>query len=297
MSVYRHANGRWYCRVWHGGQELRRSAGATRAEAVAFEQAFRDQLKRGPARTLEAALLKWLSGEASQLKSYRATVNHARMVRPFIVGRPVSDAGHVIAEIRSDGAARGLARGTVYQRCAIVRRLARLAWQWGWIPAPLPLSMPRPAQPRTDALTRDEIDVIASAIAPRSRDVVLLLAYSGMRLGEAYRASKDDDWIRVPESKNGRSRSIPVVARIKDCPVPPAVTRQMFRRDWDAARKATGLKITAHGLRHSFASLLAQEGVPLAIIGELLGHSGPGVTAKYTHFSPDHLRQAMDRIA
>lgn len=297
MSVYRHANGKWYCRVWHRGKELRRAAGATKAEATAFEADFRKQLQRGPARTLDAALVKWLQGQARQLKSYNQTVNHARMIRPHIAGRPIEDAAIVIAEIREDGARRNLARGTVYQRCAVVRRLARLAWQWGWIPSPLPLAMPPPASARTDALSRAQIETLARQIAPRSRDTVLMLAYTGMRLGEAWEARKAGDLVLVPTSKNGRPRSVPIVPRIAHCPIPPAVTRAQFRADWDAARKLTGIRITAHGLRHTTASLLAQEGVPLAIIGEVLGHSGPGVTAKYTHFSVDHLRAAMSRIA
>lgn len=51
------------------------------------------------------------------------------------------------------------------------------------------------------------------------------------------------------------------------------------------ALKKAGLKrITIHGLRHTVASILIEEGVPLATVAALLGHSSPATTANiYIH--------------
>jgi integrase len=51
-----------------------------------------------------------------------------------------------------------------------------------------------------------------------------------------------------------------------------------------------------HDLRHTYASILASEGLSLPIIGALLGHTQPGTTARYTHLFQDPLRAATERV-
>jgi integrase len=70
-------------------------------------------------------------------------------------------------------------------------------------------------------------------------------------------------------------------------------------RDFHHVLEKAGLgNCTSHGLRHSCASLLLNQGVTLREIMELLGHSGIGITADlYAHVLPDLKRQtakAMD---
>lgn len=56
----------------------------------------------------------------------------------------------------------------------------------------------------------------------------------------------------------------------------------------DAARRAgIDKRVHPHGLRHTFASELAREGIPINVIQRLLGHSNPAVTAHYiNHIEP-----------
>ncbi len=51
-----------------------------------------------------------------------------------------------------------------------------------------------------------------------------------------------------------------------------------------------------HSLRHSFASNLAQKGVSLYIIKELLGHSSISTTEIYSHLNMDSLREAVEKL-
>ena len=51
-----------------------------------------------------------------------------------------------------------------------------------------------------------------------------------------------------------------------------------------------------HSLRHTFASWLVQEGVPLYEVQRLLGHSTIAVTEVYAHLQPVQLHNAVNRL-
>jgi integrase len=55
-----------------------------------------------------------------------------------------------------------------------------------------------------------------------------------------------------------------------------------------------GLRI--HDLRHSYASQLVSAGHSLPLIGALLGHSNPNMTARYAHLLDDPLRAATEQV-
>lgn len=62
---------------------------------------------------------------------------------------------------------------------------------------------------------------------------------------------------------------------------------------WDVL-ETTGLKSTGvnfHTLRHTYASLLAQAGVDMPTLKELMGHSSIVTTMRYAHLAPDHISQ------
>jgi len=62
-----------------------------------------------------------------------------------------------------------------------------------------------------------------------------------------------------------------------------------------AAGRRAGLgHVTPHMLRHSAAVWMAEAGVPMAEIAQVLGHRDATVTQKvYAVFSPHHLRSAV----
>lgn len=58
-----------------------------------------------------------------------------------------------------------------------------------------------------------------------------------------------------------------------------------------------GIDITLHGLRHSHATTLIAQGVPVKVVSERLGHSTVVITQDtYTHVLPHMQRQAADTI-
>ncbi len=64
------------------------------------------------------------------------------------------------------------------------------------------------------------------------------------------------------------------------------------------ACKAEGIdkSIHFHSLRHSFASNLAQKGISLYVIKELLGHASVSTTEIYAHLNMDSLKEAIKKL-
>ncbi|MCB1507071.1 MAG: tyrosine-type recombinase/integrase [Hyphomicrobiaceae bacterium] len=66
---------------------------------------------------------------------------------------------------------------------------------------------------------------------------------------------------------------------------------------WHAIRSVAGLdNVRLHDLRHSFASMAATNGVPLALLGRLIGHRSIRTTERYAHLLPGPLTDANDGI-
>jgi integrase len=64
---------------------------------------------------------------------------------------------------------------------------------------------------------------------------------------------------------------------------------------WQNLRKAADIPgVRLHDLRHSYASILASSGLSLPVIGALLGHATPTMTARYAHLLDDPLRRATE---
>lgn len=74
-------------------------------------------------------------------------------------------------------------------------------------------------------------------------------------------------------------------------PLTPAGIRTIFRyhREISGAAEAH-----PHALRHTFGSSLADAGVDLAVMRELLGHAHVNTTARYIHLAPAHVKAEYD---
>ena len=78
-----------------------------------------------------------------------------------------------------------------------------------------------------------------------------------------------------------------------DRPLPQALSQW-----WRNHRKKYGLEgWTLHGLRHSFLSLAAAQGVHPSVMMRLAGHKNPNITMKiYTHVNMESKREAMEAM-
>lgn len=73
-------------------------------------------------------------------------------------------------------------------------------------------------------------------------------------------------------------------------PDPKAFVQGSFGR---ACKRAGIIGVTPHTLRHTCGTWMAQQGVPLRLIGEWLGHTDARTTALYAHHHPDYQDEAV----
>jgi hypothetical protein len=97
-------------------------------------------------------------------------------------------------------------------------------------------------------------------------------------------------------------RSLP--SRLKSEWVLPSATGEtaldsqnyMNRIFTPAVKRARLQDFRWHDLRHTFASRLAMKGVDIRTTQELLGHADIRMTLRYSHLSPAHLLEAVEKL-
>lgn len=141
-----------------------------------------------------------------------------------------------------------------------------------------------------------------------------LLMFTGARSGEITRlkwAYVQPPRLMLPDSKTGpkiiylNSPAMAVlnalprgelddwVLPMRDAPHRPVELDQVWIR---IRRRAAIPDVRIHDLRHSFASVAIADGVPLHVIGKLLGHALPETTARYAHLADEVIADAADRV-
>ena len=177
-------------------------------------------------------------------------------------------------------------------------------------------------EPRYDDLDfydPDEVwQLVRAAASPSDAAMFLLLAFSGLRRGEALALTwRDVDFERelirvrvnwshgqLVTTKGDRVRSVPLVPQLAGqlrelrqiaalsgpdhpvfCdPIGQRIDGSALRRRFLAARDRAGLRpLRLHDLRHTFASLAIDMASPVEVQA-WAGHQDPRTTARYTHY-------------
>lgn len=229
----------------------------------------------------------------------------------------------------------GLSAQTVKNHLTVLRRILSLAVEWGALARVPRFKMPRVGPVRISYLTGPEGDLLLAALLLDDRRVrvgALLGLRCGLRVGELRglqwgavdlrrgQITIDRAWVkgRLVTPKSGRSRTIPIGADLRgelealSAEAAPQAGRGawvlggsdglplgkdlFFRAIVRACLRAHVPRISPHGLRHSFASRLVAEGVPLTVVQALLGHSSITTTMRYAHLSPGALEAAVSLL-
>jgi len=156
---------------------------------------------------------------------------------------------------------------------------------------------------------------LINASANDFRPLVQAALLTGARYGELITMTCDDfnsdaATVAVYESKSGKPRHIPLtdegtvlfsqLTAGREGTIFTKANGEPWRR-WQQARplaaaaKAAKVKdATFHILRHTYASNLAMQGVPMSVIANVLGHSTARMTERhYAHLAPDYVAETI----
>jgi integrase len=216
---------------------------------------------------------------------------------------------------------RMLSNATVDRHFAFLRHVLMLAVKDGKLTGnPVSAIKFLPEERRTRFLTHAELTRLEKIMLSNDWRLVAFAIETGLRREEQFKLRWDQidletGVITVPLPKGGLTRHIPLSDGAK------AILRSLesfIRSPWafpspkdqlkpwnaqsfvnhvfmPALRKAGILGACWHTLRHTAASRRVMAGVDLVSVKEILGHRDIQTTLRYSHLSPGHLREAINR--
>lgn len=151
------------------------------------------------------------------------------------------------------------------------------------------------------------------------RDCFLFCCYTGLRFGDLRRLRTEhisgDGWIRMKMQKTGERVAIPyrelfdgraaemlasyggdpykMTRRLGDNSLVNRTLKDLLQM----AGILTTFRVTFHTSRHTFASLLLQDGVPMTTVQKLLGHKRATTTEIYAEVTDDTILGDLRRLS
>lgn len=208
---------------------------------------------------------------------------------------------------------------SVHHCLSLIRRVMRRSIEWGHSDCTVPnfgIILPKFDNNRERFLTGDEANKLLAYLQETNsswHDIVLFALNTGLRKGEIFSICEshidfNNNFLSVVDTKSYKNRIIPlnrIATNILRNKVETCIdifenkSHKIFTRAVEACGFNRNVydrrqKVVFHTLRHTFASWLVQEGVPLSVISRLLGHSSIHLTMRYSHLSFSQEKNATD---
>ena len=335
MSLERTSTGAWRVRWREAGRNRAKVVG-TKADARLFDAEVTRRQRMGELSTLDAGKVTldafaretwWPQHvrpnlERSTRESYAGTWD--RHISRNLGGYPLREiTAPIVRRWADDLIAAGVGRQAVRRAKAVLQSCLSRAVEAGLIQGNPAQSVRPPRieqQARVQAIGPGDIERLRAALNPRDAALVSVLAYAGLRPGEALALRWSDigaatvlveranDDGQVKRTKTGRARSARLMAPVRadlrawrlasgrpgdDALVFPkpggGAWREHDWRNWrrtkfQPAARALGLDIRRpYDLRHAAVSLALHEGRSVVEVAAWLGHSPAMALSTYAH--------------
>ncbi|WP_226992318.1 tyrosine-type recombinase/integrase [Desulfatibacillum aliphaticivorans] len=182
------------------------------------------------------------------------------------------------------------------------------------------ITFPKVDNTKTEDLTPDQLRDLLKAIDEATNTevaaIMKMALYSGMRRGELLKLQWDHvdferGFIHIVDPKGGASQKVPLNDASRALlenrsrtdspyvfPGKGGKQRVCIRHEANKIKEKAGLPKdfrAMHGLRHTYASMLASSGkVDMYTLQKLLTHKSPQMTQRYAHLRDDALKQASN---
>ena len=327
-------SGKWWVRLYDQGREHWFGRFTTKTEARAFYQKCkleqhqeRFEPERYHRRHRKVSLGEWISQylEGLVARSEREQKRYGRWwTRLYGKKRLDEISTGDLEKLQSRLLNKGKrAPATINRYYAWLKRLFNVALREGKIEKNPVVGVKFFKEPagRLRFLTEGEEQRLKEVMAPKHWGMVNFALNTGLRRGEQFGLRWQDidlenRVLTIPRAKSGETRHVPLndeaMAALKgldswmtspwvfSSPVNPGKSRDaqaVYNRIYLPALERAGIKDAVwHTLRHTFASGLVMAGVDLRTVQELMGHKDIKMTLRYSHLSPSHLKDAVNRL-
>ena len=327
VRLYVHGRERWFC--CDTKSQARTLYGRLKAD-IREGKYFPDQFRQPKEITVRAWITRYLDGCTN-----RGVENETRYGRrwSFLLGKrllsqvTVDELRRIQAKMRAKmkkgekKSQRVWADATINRHFSFLRHVLMLAVKdEKLIRNPVSAIKFLPEERRTRFLTDGELTTIEKIMSLKDWKLVAFAIETGLRREEQFQLRWDQldletGIITIPFPKGGKTRHVPLSEGAK------AILRSFdsFVRSpwvfpssknplkhWNAQsfvnhifkptlQKVGILGACWHTLRHTAASRRVMAGVDLVSVKEILGHRDIQTTLRYSHLTPGHLREAVNR--
>jgi len=220
---------------------------------------------------------------------------------------------------------RGLKPGTIGRTLEVFRRTIRFGVDQELIPpAPFKITLPRANDEKTEYLTRQQLSKLWKVLGEEKNQQVAnmmkLVLYTGLRRGELFKLKWDhldfeNGFINLVDPKGKVDQKIPMSGMARELlknhykvfengpfvfPGKDGNQLTNIKRPVKRIKETAGLPADfrpLHGLRHTYATLLASSGkVDIYTLQKLLTHKDPKTTQRYAHLLDETVKKAS-RVA
>ncbi len=293
-----------------------------RKTEIAERRFFPERIRRRDV-LLADMIRDYLDREKGRMRSF---VNYQRYGRYWADALPGKALRQIIpGDIERYVARRtreGMAPASVNRELTFLRRLFNVAIADGLVDSnPVrAVKFFKENNQRVRFLSDDEETRLQASVGEEQWPLVAVAIHTGLRQSEEFHLRWEHvDFatgiLTVPRSKHGGARRVTMndtvretlralPSRLKSPYVFPSATgktpldaKNFLHRVFLPALKAARVEgFRWHDLRHTFASRLVMAGVDLRTVQERMGHKTQAMTLRYSHLSPEHQLDAVQRL-
>ncbi len=337
MSIYKRGDIYWYKFMWNGVLVRESTKLGNDKVARQMEAAHRTSLARGevgirekkPVPTLAAFLENRIEPWAIRRSSW---IWYRSGMRALLRCKPISKLpldqirGEQAGDFAADRLSQGLQAGSINSSLRVLRRVLRLAVEWGALESAPKIALLTGERRRERVVTSEEESRYLAAASPLLASFATVLADTGLRPDECHRLRWEEiTWrngcngtLLVTHGKTAAARRVlPMTPRVRGvlehrwmaAGMPPEgwvwpaptktghIDHSSLKKQHVKALKLSGVRcFVLYSLRHTFLTRLGESGCDAWTLARVAGHSSVAMSNRYVHPSEDAVLGALSRL-